>query len=213
MFATQDGQIEKLDVFSESESSTLPFSYEVYNDFFAEGYHSVTENTPNEWALIDLDSNGIPENLFKENTDPQYHQSGTLEVCYFNEENGNIESAGTTSFNNQDPRVSVLYCPEKRLVIIDHKIPNAESLEGYVYKDHSFEWIYDLVSEMFDFVNRTWSLELEDASGKHELGDFDSESRLQPQEEYFGNPVNVEFQFFPTGHLWNLPDGPTVHAE
>lgn len=212
-FATKDGKIEKPEDISEPESDKKEFSYETYNVFFERDYYSVTENIPNEWALFDLDSDGIPEILFKENMYHQYHQSGTFEVCFYNEENGSIESAGTFSIDNQDPRWSILYSAEKKLIIADHTIPHYELLEGYFYHNRSIEWLYSMSIDKFDFDDGTWSLEFEDANGKHEIRDFDSESCLQTQEEYFGNPVKIEFQFFPTGYLWNLPNGPTEPAE
>lgn len=185
----------------------ISFDYSVYNDFFGEGYKSVVESKPDEWALMDLDNDGVPEILFKENSNGW---SGTLEVYYYNDQTGTVELAG--SFASEWEWMG--YCPEKSLICLDDSKAGYSSLDGYAYKNHSINWMYGLRS----FTNhgstpRTYNTQVSDSEGEHNLGDIELEEKTRIENDYFGELTEVVFYRFITGALWNLPDTETLHAE
>lgn len=182
--------------------------YAAYDAFFETGYHSVTEYTPDEWALVDLEGDGVPEILFKENSESMH---GTFEVCYYDAQTGNVELAGTFY---EEYYETVMYCAKKRLLVTDGSKASLRVWRGYSYGNHSIKGPFELRALTDHGSNpRMYDLDVTDENGQRDLGKYEAEELDLIWNDYFGEQVDVEFQHFITGSLWNLPEGPEVYGE
>lgn len=208
VFATQDGRIEKPTDSYGPDADELSLVYETYNDFFAEGYRTVTAYRPDEWALIDLNDDGIPEILFKENSTSR---EGTFEIYYYNGQTGTVEEAG--SFYSEYYEV-VRYCADKHLLSIDGSMAGFRNWSGYTYDNNSIDWSFTLSATTDPGSSpRMYILEVTDENGHQNLGKYEYDGRDKIWDDYFGEQTEVEFALFPTGCAWNLPYGALMHLE
>lgn len=190
------------------EAESNSFTYKVYNDFFREGYKSVTEYRPEEWALVELDDDGIPEILFKENS---VNRGATFEIYYYNDQSGTVESAG--SFY-EEYYEAVRYNSQKHLLSTDGSMAGLQSWDGYSYDDHEIDWAFTLSASTDPGSSpRTYTVEGTDETGTNVLGNYEMDGVDRIWDEYFGEQTEITFQTFFTGVNWNLPEGHGEHGE
>ena len=77
------------------ELDRIPFTYEVLNTFMSQGYLSAASYTPDRYALIDIDKNGVPEIVFADDNEVGSGQvDSAYEVFCYDDNQGVIRSAG-----------------------------------------------------------------------------------------------------------------------
>lgn len=185
----------------------VPFTYQVYNDFFQKGYHSVMESEPDEWALEDLDGDGVPEIIFMKVNDGWMR---AFEVYYYNNQTGTVEFAGSISEYCE----RLIVCPDKHLLGIDGSLSSFQNWDAYSYANHSIDWSFSLSATTdHGSTPRLYTIVLTDKNGQQELGKYEYYERDKIWDEYFGAQVEVEFDYFTTRGSWNLPEGVILPGE